>query len=688
MRQVQQLTEMTEQKQQHPHGFDTCGLLACLAMSVFFIAWITVSSRSLSVRSATFLFVLPWALLRAGSITTAAVRLPSFFALDFLLGVAAVSVVVLVWKVIVPLSLWILLIVLLVAIAGIPKVLPLGRREPLSVLGFLGVIVSLIGASGWSQDLILPARAIEGGMVFKPWVDFFFHATVVARSLTAQTLSQVGNYEWKGFPVFFYHYASYSIPLCLAKAASLRAYDTIVGFWAPLGSFVTGLASYALGRAFWNQTAGLAALVATFLIPDLWLLNIAHPAYGYFWLQQVSPAGLYGIAIAGTALILIVLGARDGRRVWIASGVVLGVLVVFFKGQIFAAAFPLLFSVAILTWPPRTRWRWFALGACVAAGVALLPVANRLYVGPNVRFDLSGSTWHWKVLAHLATGTRFEDLYQVFAVGHPFPSHLAQAIGLLLLNVLGIFVVIAPLVWLLAARRKSWQISEGISVGAIAILLVMTFGLGSTGTSINVYELIHRPFVWAYWLVGSLSAGRLVSVLAESHSRLLAKLVSIGAIALTLVPFYSGAGLQRGKWSGAENYSSVLVDRGLLDCAQYIRRQSPTNALAQDSHLDRFLILAGLGERPAFAARLDMWTKASQTFRNSSYQTQLQKLRSFQQARNIPDLQRLVRETGIRWYVVHPDDSNLWPAEFRDHPAFESNGYRVYDMNRCLELRG
>ena len=117
----------------------------------------------------------------------------------------------------------------------------------------------------------------------------------MARSLGAETLFQVGNYEWKGFPAIFYHYASYSIPICLAKVGSLPAYATVVGFWAPFGSFLTGLASYALGRAFWSQGAGLAALVATFLIPDGGLLNIAHPTYGYFWLQHISPGGLYAL---------------------------------------------------------------------------------------------------------------------------------------------------------------------------------------------------------------------------------------------------------------------------------------------------------------------------------------------------------------------------------------------------------
>jgi hypothetical protein len=128
------------------------------------------------------------------------------------------------------------------------------------------------------------------------------------------------------------------------------------------------------------------------------------------------------------------------------------------------------------------------------------------------------------------------------------------------------------------------------------------------------------------------------------------------------------------------------VDRGLLDCAHFIRSQLPSNAIAQDSHVDKFLILAGLSKRPSFATRLDLWTRASPAFRESPYQEQ-RKVQSLQQATNVPALQRSVRETGIRWYVVDPGDSNVWPAEFRDRPVFESNGYRVYDMQRCFDLR-
>ena len=137
-------------------------------------------------------------------------------------------------------------------------------------------------------------------------------------------------------------------------------------------------------------------------------------------------------------------------------------------------------------------------------------------------------------------------------------------------------------------------------------------------------------------------------------------------------------------------HSHLRVDRGLVDCAHYIRGRPPADAVAQDSHFDELPvpILSGLSERPSFAARPRFWLWVSKAFRESPYQERLRRLRSLAQATNIPDLQRSVRETGIRWYVAHPGDSNVWPTEFRDHPAFESNGYRVYDMRRCFDLRG
>ena len=168
----------------------------------------------------------------------------------------------------------------------------------------------------------------------------------------------------------------------------------------------------------------------------------------------------------------------------------------------------------------------------------------------------------------MARGTRVESWYQVFRVGHPFPSHLLRAIGLLLINALGIFALVAPLVWLFAAWRKTWRVSEGLSAGAIALLLLMTFGLSRHGASDNAYEFIQHPFVWTYWLVGSLTAGRLFSMMAGSRPQLWTRFIVVSVIVLTLVPVCYGSGLQRGKWSGGNVHSPLRVDRGLIDCAR------------------------------------------------------------------------------------------------------------------------
>src|SRR6187551_3855509 len=121
MSQTEQLAKEGEQKHQHARDFDRYELLACLVISVFLIVWITLASKNLTFGSVVFLFALPWVLLRAGAIVTAALRFPSFFALDFLLGVTVVSVAVMTWTFFVPLSLWVVLIGLLLAAAIIPK---------------------------------------------------------------------------------------------------------------------------------------------------------------------------------------------------------------------------------------------------------------------------------------------------------------------------------------------------------------------------------------------------------------------------------------------------------------------------------------------------------------------------------------------------------------------------------------
>jgi hypothetical protein len=82
MSHIEQLAKTGEQELQSVRGLDSYGLLACLLISTFLMVWITVASKSLNLGTVVFSLALPWVLLRAGAIVTAALRFPSFFALD------------------------------------------------------------------------------------------------------------------------------------------------------------------------------------------------------------------------------------------------------------------------------------------------------------------------------------------------------------------------------------------------------------------------------------------------------------------------------------------------------------------------------------------------------------------------------------------------------------------------------
>ena len=157
-----------------------------------------------------------------------------------------------------------MIVIALVAVLA-PKLDP-RRVATISNCELAAIAVSLIAATGWCQELILPTTVSNNSVLFKPWSDFFTHASILARLQSDQTIFQFGSYEWKGFPAIPYHYASYSLAALVAKVGNIRAYTTAVGFWVPFGSFLCGLGSFALGRAFWNERAGLISLIAVFLI--------------------------------------------------------------------------------------------------------------------------------------------------------------------------------------------------------------------------------------------------------------------------------------------------------------------------------------------------------------------------------------------------------------------------------------
>ena len=415
MSHIEKLAKTGEQKQQPARGFDSYGLLACLAISIFFIVWITLASKSLTLGSVVFLFVLPWVLLRAGAIITAALRLPSFFALDFLLGVAAVSVAVMAWKVFVPLSLWVLLIVLLIAIAGIPKLLPTQQRDPLSALGLLGVIVSLACSNGLVSRPDFANEPGPGRHCVQAVVGFFLPRHYRDRQPETSNFVSSRQLRVERVSSDLLSLRQLLTRLVFGQGRARAGLCYRSGFLGAIWIIPHRVSQLCPGDGFLESGSGTSSShgcpsntgrrfvehrpspLQLFLAPtrcswrSLWCRNRRNSANTY------RP----GSARRTTCLDRV----RSGSGC--ASGSFQGPSL---HGGISAAAF-LCHSCLATT---QVAGDGSYLGGVCVSGVALLPLANRFYVGPNVHFDFSGSALYWKLLAKMASGTRVESWYQVF----------------------------------------------------------------------------------------------------------------------------------------------------------------------------------------------------------------------------------------------------------------------------------
>jgi hypothetical protein len=88
----------------------------------------------------------------------------------------------------------------------------------------------------------------------------------------------------------------------------------------------------------------------------------------------------------------------------------------------------------------------------------------------------------------------------------------------------------------------------------------------------------------------------------------------------------------------------------------------------------------GTSGRRRYLARPDSWAAKPDPSRRLELKKRKGQLHRLLNAPTHVDLQMAVRQMGIRWLVTHPDDQPAWPEDIRSAPAFESQGYRVYDF--------
>jgi hypothetical protein len=564
------------------------------------------------------------------------------------------------------------------------------RRRPASAQGwpgeYLAVLICLVAATLWSQDLLFkPVREEREAYIYKPWTDYFSpHTKYTAMFLTKRPIFKTDNYECSGQPAMFYHYASYVFPASLAEFGKVPAYNALLAFWTPFGTLLAGLAAYSLATTLWGSSAGFYAILGLYCLPDASFYGFHNGYFGYWWEQQIVPAGNYGVACAALALALVVQGAERVNKAWIATGFFFTCLCLMFKAHVFICIFPLSCLALLVCLPGLSVWVRLAGGlGLIALGVAAIHLASRLHLFPALCIDSGRSTEWFRQLIISNSNERYHNLFDVYMQGQTTYQNPIRSIFIIAGEAFGFLPIFYFLLLAIAAYRRMLDSKCLLPVGAALLYCFFVFCLGKNEVFGHANEFCHRPFVWIYFLFVVFSAALLARLIGSGpptpRSGIQTLLPYIGLL-LCVVPFFLGRGIQHANISFAHQHVDTPVARGLHDCALFLRSQRPATSLIQVSDFDRFWVAGSLSEHPSFLAQPEFWAAVSRAFRASNYEEKIRQVHDLANADTVDKLRDAVASTKIRWFITHPGFHTSWPPVLEDASVFESSGFKVYDL--------
>lgn len=545
------------------------------------------------------------------------------------------------------------------------------------------VAFGLAAATLWARGLLQPPQAIGDDVLFRHWLDYFDHASFTSQFLSAEHLWRFGNKELSHMPTPLYHYGSYLFPAGLAACGGLGAYDAVVAFWTPFGTFLVGLAAFSLAAAWAGRTGGTLAVIAVLALPDASSYGLRNGWFGYHWLQQIGSAGMYGVASATAALLFLLAARRNRAWTSLAAAFAFGCGTFLFKAQVCVVVAPLLAAWFVLCHPRFAPWRrGVLLLALVALALGGIVAANHLHLGPRIE-----------------ASREFFRNYGGFVAAQSAPGFLRWAVeggtggtirdvaivGLVVLATFGALAGVLPLLSVWAWRRGKLQAADLVPWLAVAVYVLVLVGLNDGTIWVHPWELLHRPFVWTYFVVLTWCAGKSCVLFGDTRpGRWLLDpwmLTVCGSLAL-LVPWSQGLQVQEGPAFLRERCCNGRFPRGLVDCGRHVARHGSRSDVVQDSRCDACLVFGSLAERRSYLARPDLWRKA----RDRAVPPEIDRRATLVEQLNVaPTAERiraLADATGIRWYLVHPDDRVAWPDDVVDAPAFTSGGFAVYDLTQ------
>ena len=475
--------------------------------------------------------------------------------------------------------------------------------------------------------------------------------------------------------------------LCRSGNAVLfRTNDSVPGFRLFFGtsrSCFGGVGGFCAHKFFLGPWAGLSACVVLFLIPGPLQLWAANHWLSYHWQQQISPGASYGIAVMALAWLFMFVGCHHRSLTWILVSYAVFSVVPHYKAHIFLAnVFPMGIYPALLFNKYSKYMRCIRLFSFLALLAFGMKMSEKIAMIPLVRLDGSALQQYFAfVLAGIENNFLhnflFSKIDSIASMSNPYFTAAFMA-AVLFLSTFGTAGILCfSLMWLI--RKETDKSVLYFPVIIIANYLVMSLGLAfdAHGTAMRD-ELLHRPFVWACFVVIVWTGGAVFLFIRDWLARSgKARGIIMGAICLCfLFPAYLGREVQRGPLWGRP-FINHVVPVGLVHACDFIRTHSRHDDIIQDSYGENKKAIAeALSERQGYVVKyfIGPYELASE---HSSRLSEI----AYVKQETVPEVVvDFFIKRHIRWFLSNPEEELPWAKALSKYCVYESRGYRVYDF--------
>lgn len=663
-------------------------LFSILICTIGFTYWNTLANQKFDYSVPLFFGGIFFLFFMVGRIIVQ--RLPdaliksSNFFFSFLVGFFTVNTILLLMLYILPWSvktdLWTIFIgasVLVFINILSPRTKKISSDNISNKSSFYTLLIIIIAVNFWIQSSVHAIQISDDVTIFKPWIDSFFHTSVINSIVNSQGFNSMQHLFLSNHPMPFYHFAIYIFPAELSSFTTTNAYQSYNSFLVPFGIVLTGMSAHIIISFIWGLRAGVAAVVGILLIPDSSEIGIHNTWLSYHWLQSIAPGGLYGVSLATLAWVFMLHGCKERLPKFILISYSITLLCVFYKFQIFFGnalliwLFPALFYFKISS---KVRIVWLTL--CFSIYFVTIKLTQNFKKIPLINYDGSAAQEYGQLVLNQFENNWIKELFTTHIVlGESLASSIYWYVLNALMQFISTFGILGFIYFVLVVVLRK---SIPLFILLLPFLVIVNYIIGTLTLAYdsnligNPEELIHRPFVWAYYLVCIWVFGALIKWIEECFSSFKTPKFVYGLIILFLflTPLQLGKNVQNGpEWS--ENFVNTQHATGFVQSLNYIRDHSERTDLIQDSRHDPSLMISALSELQIFVSTYKSLDETDQA-------TRIESLNDIQKMNDNVAIIQYFQKNKIRWFIAYPDDTSNWPFSMNNYIVYQRDGYKVY----------